>query len=327
MNSQTVFTAANVAEGLTVYEPYRAQLAELKAHNAAVVFDYEDSAGNKEARSHIYKLRRTKTGVDDARKEAGKSALDYKRKIDAQGNEIIAEIEAMIQVHMKPLEAIDQRERDRVDQLELDLFEIVSAGSTSAEFWNKLPLQAMQDRLAEIKDQPIEQDHWSEFTNKAAAAKEVTVEQITSAIAKREAFDKEQAELAELRREKAERDQKDHEARIAKQAADEATRNAEQQARFQAEAAARREQELKNQVANANRAAEEAAILAQQQLEESNRRSEQDRIKREADRRHLAKINNEIVDALCIIGATKELAMMLVAEMARGNIPHTKINY
>lgn len=327
MNSQTVFTAANVAEGLTVYEPYRAQLAELKAHNATVVFDYEDSAGNKEARSHIYKLRRTKTGVDDARKEAGKSALDYKRKVDAQGNEIIAEIEAMIQVHIRPLEAIEKRERDRVDLLERNLSELVTAGTTSAEFWNKLPLQAMKDRLAEVKNQPVDRDQWSEFAGKAAAAKETAIEQITSAIAKRESFDKEQAELAELRREKAERDQKDHEARIAKQAADEATRNAEQQARFQAEAAARREQTLKDEVATANRAAEQAAALAQRQLAESHQRSEQERLKREADRRHLAKINNEIVDALCIIGATKEFAMILVAEMARGNIPHTKINY
>jgi hypothetical protein len=327
MNSQTVFTAAESASGLAVYEPYRAQLAELRAHNAAVVFDYEDPAGNKEARSHIYKLRRTKTGVDDARKAAGKDALEYKRKVDAQGKEIIAEIESMIQLHAKPLEEIEQRERDRVSRHQMNLQEIVSAGARSAEGWQTLPLDAMKERLAEIDAEPTDAAHWQEFCEKAKAAKENTLSQMRDAISRREQFDAEQAELAELRRQQAEREQRDREEAIAKQAAKEASRKAEEEAKRQAELAARREQDLQNQVADANRAAEQAAETARLQLEEAARRSEEERIKRESNRRHLAKINNEIVDAVCALGATREFAMLLTAEIARNNVPHVKINY
>ena len=51
---------------LACYNEFTAALAELKVDNKAMVFDYRDAKGNKEARSHVHKLRKTKTAIDAA---------------------------------------------------------------------------------------------------------------------------------------------------------------------------------------------------------------------------------------------------------------------
>jgi len=52
-------------QNITAYDPFRAQLKELERWNSQAVFDYEDEKGNKEARSHVYKLRKTKSAADN----------------------------------------------------------------------------------------------------------------------------------------------------------------------------------------------------------------------------------------------------------------------
>lgn len=235
MNSQTVFTAAESASGLAVYEPYRAQLAELRAHNAAVVFDYEDPAGNKEARSHIYKLRRTKTGVDDARKAAGKDALEYKRKVDAQGKEIIGEIEAMIKVHLEPIEAIEERERQRVADLENRVRNIQEFARCEG-----LGAAGIAVQIENLQAITVDQS-FQEFQEAAANAKHEVLEHLHSSLARQQAREAEQAELEKLRQEAAERERREHEARIAKEAEERVRREAEERAQRERAEQQRRE--------------------------------------------------------------------------------------
>src|SRR3954454_6832415 len=85
-------------DALAVYNPFRAELAEFKAQNATLIFDYESPKGNKEARSHVYKLRQSKAAVEKARKEEKAASLEYGRKVDAEAKTIMEEIEAMIAV-------------------------------------------------------------------------------------------------------------------------------------------------------------------------------------------------------------------------------------
>ena len=54
---------------IAAFSEFRSQLATLKHDNSKAVFNYADPKGNKEARSHIYKLRQTKSAVDKVRKE------------------------------------------------------------------------------------------------------------------------------------------------------------------------------------------------------------------------------------------------------------------
>ena len=84
---------------LVVFDPVKAELAEYKKENASLVFDYEDPQGNKDARSHIYKLRQAKTKIADIHKEAKAEAWGICKLLDGEKNDLTAEVEAMIDFH------------------------------------------------------------------------------------------------------------------------------------------------------------------------------------------------------------------------------------
>ena len=67
---------------IAAFSEFRSQLATLKHDNSKAVFNYADPKGNKEARSHIYKLRQTKSGVDKVRKEQKRREADKKHKAE-----------------------------------------------------------------------------------------------------------------------------------------------------------------------------------------------------------------------------------------------------
>lgn len=335
--------------GIAAYNEFRAQLVELRELNAKTVFDYEDPKGNKDARSHVYKLRQTKAAVDKARKEEKAASLEYGRRVDSEAKEIIGEIEQMIEVHDTPLREIEQREKDRVAKHEANLSEIAGAGYQASEQWMDLPLDTMKERLAEIQAEPIDKNHWDEFALLAAQYKEKAIGQITEAIAKREKHDAEQAELERLRQEAAEREQKERDERIAREAAERAQKEAaeqrererqeaEEKAKAERAEAERRELELKLAAERAERekveaeqraanAAKEAEERLQREAEEKAQREAAEAAKREADRKHRAAINNEAVAALVEGGLTKAVAQQAVTLIAKKAIPHIQISY
>ena len=91
----------------------RSQIAKIKEDNKNIVFDYE--ADEKEARSHVATLRKSKTAVNDIHKEAKKYFLEEGKKIDAGKNELISEINEMIDVHAKPLQEIKERKDAEIE--------------------------------------------------------------------------------------------------------------------------------------------------------------------------------------------------------------------
>lgn len=92
------------------YNPVKASIAALEAENSSLVFIYTEKDGNKNARSHIFKIRKTKAEVERTRVAAKKDALEYGRNVDAIAKELGDRLEAMIQVHQKPLDEIEEKE-------------------------------------------------------------------------------------------------------------------------------------------------------------------------------------------------------------------------
>lgn len=334
---------------IAAYNEFRAQLSELRDGNAKLVFDYEDPQGNKDARSHVYKLRQTKSAVEKARKEEKASSLEYGRRVDAQAKEIIGEIEEMIAVHAEPLAAIERREKDRIAKHEANLSEIIEAGLQTSEQWMYLPLDAMRDRLAEIEAESISEDHWEEFALQAAQAKETAMSQMREAIAKREQHEAERTELERLRKEKEERDQAEREERIrqeaaaeaerkAKEAAERAKREAEEAAQREREEAERRELELKLEKERAEKEAAEAkekAARAEREAKERAEREHKEKLEREAEeaaerernKKHRAKINSQAAACLVNSGVTEETAKQVVTLIAKGEVQNVSISY
>ena len=92
---------------LAVFDAVTATLAEAKAENEKLVFNYADPDGEKDACSHIAKLRKVKTLISDVHKDAKANALAFGRRLDGKKNELTAEVEGMIAVHKDPLDAIE----------------------------------------------------------------------------------------------------------------------------------------------------------------------------------------------------------------------------
>jgi hypothetical protein len=95
---------------LVVFDEVAAIIADYKAENEELVFDYASKEGAKQAKSHIVKLRKVKTKVGEIHKEAKAEALAFGRRLDAKKNEYNGEVDKMIDFHKKPLDVIDAEE-------------------------------------------------------------------------------------------------------------------------------------------------------------------------------------------------------------------------
>jgi colicin import membrane protein len=352
---------------LAVYDEFRAQIAELSAHNNTLVFDYASPSGNKEARSHIYKLRQTKAALDKARKAAKEESLEYGRRVDSEAKAIAEQLEDMIAVHQKPLDEIEAKEKARVEKLQADLQELMGAAVRATQDWMTLPLDAMRDRLTEIEADDYSESRWQEFLTEALIQKDKTIAATCDAIARREKYDAEQAELAKLRAQAEEQAKKDRDAQIAKEAADRATREAEAKAQKEREAAeqARRDAEaktardkqeaadkaqrekdaadkklleeklrnerLEREKAEAEQRAKDAARETEARLKreaEAKAKAEADALaKREADKKHRAAINNAALAAFVKGGLSEAHAKKAIELIASKAIPNVTIGY
>ena len=351
---------APVKSEVAAYQPFYADLAKLEEDNQKVVFDYESPKGNKEARSHVYKLRQTKSTLEKTRVEAKADSVRIGRAVDAEAKEINVRIEAMIVVHQDKIDEIEQREANRVTALQARLLTF-----SNFEFIDET-VQAVTDEIKHIQAIAIDES-WQEFTAEAARRKDAAITQLQIDLAAYQKRDAEAAELARLRLEAEARAQADRDAAIAaaavekarviavQQAAIEAAKaaqeiaNAEAKAKAEREAADRRELELKLAAENAERRRVESEQKAAQDAKDAAEHAEQSRLKaiqdekdrvaatekaeataqakREANKAHLAKINRAAVAALVKGGLTEDVAKLVVTMIAKGEVPAVSIAY
>jgi hypothetical protein len=342
------------------YQPFYAQLAELEQKNASLVFDYESPKGNKEARSHVNTLRLTKGALERTRKAAKEESLRIGRAIDAEAKEINARIEAMITVHQSAIDAIEQREKDRVAALTTSLHDLANTGAAAA---SAVDLAAAIAALEPV----VIGDDWQEYKPQALEAKDNALRVLRGRHAERVEHEAREAELARLRAEAAERERVEREAAIARAAeeraraeAARAAQEAEARAAAEREAAARRELELKLQAEQAERRRVEAEQRAEQERIEAAARAErqakeaaeqaerqaaaavkaeQERVaaaeiaaaaeqaRRERDKKHKAAINRAALAALVEGGVPEEFAKQCVTLIASGKVPAMSITY
>lgn len=341
------------------YKPFYAQLADLEKNNTAVVFDYASKKGNKEARSHVFALRKSSAELERTRVAAKSESLKIGRAIDSEAKEISARISAMIDVHQVELDKIEKIETDRIEKIQTKLSALseVHHGKSVADY--KFHIQTLE---AVVID-----ESWQEFITNAAQAKDASIAKHRELLAEKEQQDLAAAELDRLRKEAADRAQKDRDDEIAAKAAAKAKEEAEAIATRQAELArkaiedaeakAKQEREdadhrelklkLDAEVAERRRIESEqkaeqdkiAALakaesdkhLAIQQEQDRvalvKKMEEEDRAKREANIAHKKKINNEALKQLVAGGISEECAKNCIKLIAGGYVSSISISY
>lgn len=331
---------------IAVYKPFWSELEKLKQDNEKLVFQYHTPKGNKEARSHIYNLRKRKGDIERARKAEKAEALEYGRQVDSQAKEIVAEYDAMIEKHQAPLDEIERREAERVAAHESVLSAIQELGAIDA--FNPPGSDGLKQRL-ESAEAVVVDSSLEEFEEKAQATKDEVISKLNQMLEARLKEEAEQAELARLRREQEEREKREREEAIAREAVERARREAEEKAQrereeaeakaaAEREAAQRRERELQEAAERAERekeAAEERAKLAakeaedrvKREAEEAARKEREEAERREANKRHKAKINNAAVAAMVAGGMDEQQAKLAVTLIAKREVPRVTISY
>jgi colicin import membrane protein len=329
-------------------------ISKLEADVRAFTTDISTEAGRKAVASLAYKVARSKTALDDMGKELVSDLKAQSGKIDAERRIIRDRLDALRDEVRKPLDDFENAEKERVAGHEAVLSAILEACQLTAD----AAPAAINGRISAVRD--LSQRDWQEFAGRATATIDTARKTLDAALTEANRRAAEAAELARLRAEQAAREQADREAKIAAEAAERARVAAEAKAAREAqEVAAKAEAERKrvekekaDAIARAEKAeadkkaaAAKAALDAKNAAEAAERNrlaaieNERKRVareaeiaaaataKREADKKHAAKINNEVLAALIGKGMDPEIGKTIVAAIARGEIPHTSIRY
>jgi hypothetical protein len=260
--------------------------AELAASDEGVTFDYEEQ--NAEARSYLFQARKVKAEVERTRKAAKDEVLQRGRAIDSRAKEVSSLVIAVIDRHEGPLKAIEEREAERVRQIEDDL-EILKNMGTAMDDFVVRPLDTLRRQLELLEGQNITADGYMEFHEEAVALRDVGLSVLRQAIELEEKKAAEQEELQRLRAAESaskvaeqERVQREASERAAAEARERAAEQRASEAAAAAEAAEKRAREAEER---AGRAAEEERARAA--------KAEEERVAHEAEAEEPLKANAE----------------------------------
>lgn len=283
-------------------DPY---LQKVRDEIDAFKADASTAKGRAEIKSFAFKVTRVKTGLDRIGKDLADDQKKIPKKIDEARRLVRETLEAWADEVRLPLTEWEAAEAARVAKHKegvkaIALLGAIADSGTAAE---------MREAIATIKAIEIGPQH-QEFEPLYREAVEVALFQLESALPAREQHEADQAELAKLRKEAAEREAKDRE---------------EAKAR---ELAARAEEEAKAKAAEADRIAKEAEERALRQREREEAEAHAAAQRREANKRHRNKVHRQaaqaLVEALNIEG---EIALDVIQAIADGKVPNVAISY
>ena len=337
-------------------------LDKIRAEVTGHVPDLKTKKGRDAIASLAFKVRKVKTALDGIGKEQVDRLKEIPKKIDAERKRMRETLDALADEVRAPLDQWEQAEEARKQrhQQGVEWFRL------RADENRDLDAEELRATITDVQARAVDES-WEEFEPEAHRVKSRALESLQQALAAREKYDAEQAELARLRAEAAAREQKDREERIAREAEEKARRDAEAAAQAERDASARREAEARAAADNARRdaeLAEQRRIAAEKQAEldrlaalererVASEQAERDRIqaaedarqaeikrqadakaaeeaeaaRREADKAHKGKVNRAALDALVAGGMPEDCARQAVTLIAKGLIPSIRITY
>ena len=266
--------------------------------------------------------------------------IQFCKKMDSLRDEILA-----------PRDAWEQAEKDRVKKHE----DAIESIKNNACYYIDTTLVELKQSLV-FAEQMVVDESFEEYQEQAKIAKYEAIELLRVAVANREKYEAEQAELEALRQAEQVRQQQERDAQIAREATEKAQREAEEKARFEAErvqrekaeseqrearlkaekeAAELREQALKQKAIDD---AKQAEIAKQQAIEAERKRIEAEQFAqaeaerkaleaREADQAHKKIICGEALKGLTDLGVDEELGKEILRAINKGLVPHVSIKF
>ena len=312
--------------------------------------DVTTKKGRDAIASIAHSVAKSKTYLDGIGKELVDKLKEQPKLVDAERKRIRDTLDAWKDEVRKPLTDWENAEKSRVDNIKQRIQNIIDFASCDG-----ISAAGIFVQLQNLETVKVDES-FQEFEAEAHRAKEQSAAILKQKHDQQSAYEKQQAELEDLRRQQAEREQKEREERLMREAADNARRQAEQEAQRQREAAEkaerdrqleseRQQMQLKLQAEQAERQRIEAEQRAEWERQQSEIRAKQaaeaERLRIEqqqaaekaeadrkaADKQHRANVNREILAALVANGLTEEHAKMVVTLAAKGQAGRLVVQY
>lgn len=259
-----VITEQNALTVLTDPKKFDSFYERVKAETDAFVPDLSTDAGRKAIAAMAFKVTKTKTAIDAARKTLTEDARKQVEAANAAGRVIWDRLEALAAEVRKPLTEWELAEKARVAECEgvLNLLReaaVVRVGDTA---------ESVGARLAEVEATVIDPARFMELAELAANSRETALNTLRAAAERIAQEERDRAELERLRQAEAARLAAEAEEREAKARAE----AAEVAAKIAAEAA---EHQRLDEIARLERAKAEAEKAAQAAAEAATRAAEE----------------------------------------------------
>lgn len=242
------------APAIYVKDGLKPFLQAVKEEVCSQVPDLKTAKGRERIASLAAKVSKSKVAVEKPGREYLKRLKEMPKVVEAELREFVDAMDALRDETRKPLSDWEAEQQARKDK-HVDSVQAIHDFCTDL---TDISAAVLLESIASVEAVQMG-DQWEEFETEAARAKEATLTKLRAALATRQQYEAEQAELVRLRAEAEAQAQRDREAEIARVAAEQARIEAEQRAQAERDAAARREQELLDQAATAQRATEQAA--------------------------------------------------------------------
>ncbi len=311
---------------------------ELFEHIAQQVRSHVPDVTTKKGRDAIgslaMKISKSKTLIEKCGKELVAEQKAQIKVIDDDRISVVKKFDELRNEILAPRDAWEQAEKDRIAKHEAAIRAVRSLYDESTA---NQEAHVIKGYIFDLEKLEIDSSS-EEFEQEAKIAKFETLEKLRTALANREKYEAEQAELERLRKAEQERLQREHEERIAREAAEKATREAEEKARFEAERVQREKAEAEQREARLRAEKEAAELRAVQAAENERKRIEaeqaakaeaerQAEIVRQANQAHKKKICNEALKGLLALGVDEAKGKEILQAINKGLVAHVSIKF
>lgn len=317
--------------------------------------DVTTRKGREEIGSVAMKVSKSKTLTEKYAKDLVAEEKARIKLIDDDRIQFCKKMDSLRDEILAPRDAWEQAEKARVKKHEHHIGTIRMVAALATAVGSEWTALAINEAIQTLENKVVDAS-FEEYEDQAKLAKLETLESLRTALAAREKYEAEQAELERLRQAEQVRIQQERDAQIAREATEKAQREAEEKARFEAErvqrekaeseqrearlkaekeAAELREQALKQKAIDD---AKQAEIAKQQAIEAERQRIEVEQFAqaeaerkaleaREADQAHKKIICGEALKGLTDLGVPEELGKEILRAINKGLVPHVSIKF
>ena len=261
-------------EALNAVEVFRdpasldAIIEGIEAEVRAATLDASTQAGREQIRSLAFRVTRSKTAIVKMGMDLTEGWREKTKLVNAERKRAEERLAALAEEARRPLTEFENREKFRIaaHEVALEAFRMNVSGYDIAQM--EMALKLMQKHL--------EGRNWEEFAGRARQLRDDAFESINNRIESQKMADAQAAELAELRRKEAERQEcervrlvAEREAKLKAEAAENARIEAERKAKAEADREAQRV--IAAAKLEADRVAREKAALEQEKRDAETR--------------------------------------------------------